>query len=161
MELLLEENPWGTRAKRRKKQRNPPGAMAQVSKLTAGIDLAEIASGVGGYALTAYLPAQLIKPSAGKTTLSTGQQFMRVGIAAGAALLIGWLGTQFLGSKRARGAAFGGMVGAGVLAINTIRPTTIGEGDLGESVSLRRIGDARLVSPPTNRSEERVSGIYP
>ena len=186
MEVLLEENPfnpWYKQPRRHKwaalkgrygrswkSHRNPFGGetlnprrarnpiAGALGGLTQGVDVMDGVAAVAGLAAATMLPGVIIKSP-------TGNKFLKVAIAFGAAFGVSMLMRKFVSSKAGNAAIMGGIAGAGVQLLNTVRPGTIG-GELG-SGPVRfigaggRIGDARLVSPSMSREGENVSLIQP
>ena len=112
------DNPWvgsyNPRRHRRKSVRNPAAGVAtQVQRWTMGVDLMDVLAGGLGLVLATSIPNQFIKPT-GAASLTIGQKWSKVLIAAVSAVAAGFA-VSAMGQKRAaKSAIIGGLAGAGV-----------------------------------------------
>lgn len=154
MELQLLENPIRFERNRRSRRKNP---MAGLKSITAnwmqGVGAMDIASAIAGMAAATLIPSKM-------ATDTTANKWLKVGASALSAVGVGLLAKQFMGTKAGASAVLGGLAGAGAMAINTFRPSTIVITRPTAS-PVGRIGSQFNVSPPRMRSEETVSVIEP
>ncbi len=105
---------------KRKKHHNPKAmAVPVVGKYLQGVGVMDIAGALVGLVAATAIPNLLIKPSTGKTDLSTGQKWAKVGVAAATAIGAGYL-MNMVAKGTGKSAIVGGMAGTGVQLLGTL-----------------------------------------
>ena len=137
---MLLENPY--RHRRHHARRNP--VSSSVSKLTQGVDIQEIGAAVAGVAVASLLPGYIIKT----TAPTTQQKLLKLGVALGAAVAVGYLAKRFMGPSAGKAAVIGGLAGTAAQAINSFTTLKIA-GPAAPFIS-------RVSSPPVNRNIGRT-----
>ena len=170
MKVLLEENPLGgstmyfdefgnpMRRKRARRRRNPLNSLAGVGAIrgwTQGVDLIDIAAGVGGMAAAAMIPGTVVK-----TAETGGQKFLKVIVAVGCALGAGFLAKTAISPSAGKAAIIGGLAGTGIQVIGMVTGLKLGS-PVGLLSSGRRIGFQETISPSFTREGETVQLIQP
>ena len=152
---------FNPRRHRRHHRRNPSlMSSAQISHWTQGVQMEDAAAAVGGLAAAYYLPGVVIKPDATGVLTST-QKWLRILVAAGAAVGVGYICKEFLKSSAAgKAAVIGGLAGTGVQVINLVKPGTVPMPSR-TALPARRFGESTVISPSPNREGETVSLIQP
>jgi len=153
LNILLEENPisevgmydfnpYGNyNPKRRKRRSNPsrnPVSVKALKDWTQGVDMTDVVAGAGGLLVSTALPSAVIVPATG-AVLTTGQKWMKVGVAAGAALFAGYVAKVALSASAGRAAIIGGLAGTGVQALAVAGVEIGGVKQLGPGRSVGRM----------------------
>ena len=131
-QLMLMQNP-----RRRKSHRRNPAWGGKSLPLVGniGVGLPEILGTSGGLVAAVMIPNLIIKPTAPATTLTTTQKWLKIGIAAGVAVGIGYLGKSLkMGGNISKAAVAGGLGGVVIQGVSMLVPAlklpTIGQGAL-------------------------------
>lgn len=138
-------------------------SLAKVNNLTQGVGIEEAASALGGWAAAAMLPGMVVK-----TADTTTQKWLKIGVAAGAAVGAGMVGRKFLSASAGKYMIAGGLAGVAAQAIALATGYQIGNQPVYGPVRrampaapVRRVGVPQTISPATTRSDETVSLITP
>lgn len=162
---MLYENPYefyNPKRKKRHAKRNPtlnPLAMTRARQWFQGIELIEVAAGLGGLAAATMIPGVIVP-----TADTTWKKIAKVGLGAGCAAGAGLVAKSF-GRDAAKAAVIGGLAGTCVQALGAFAGISIG-GErklLGPSrlPSRQGIGAAQVISPAYSRETEQVQIITP
>jgi len=122
-----------------------------------GVKPIEVAAAVGGLAAATMIPGMFIK-----TTTTTTNKLLKVGLSFVVAVVVGGFAKGIVGYEAARAATFGGLAGAGAQTLGAFTSFKIGGGNVMRSLPMGRgIAAADLVSPTRSREGENVSVINP
>jgi len=152
-EILLWDNPYGRRKRRRHMARNPLSALMPKS-LLQGVDVMDIVGGAAGLATAAALPKYFI-PDAQATT--TSKKLQRVAIAVLGAVAVGFVVATW-DKRAAKGAVIGGLAGTAITAVNTFTSVKIGATPGQEQVRL--LGDGSAAGDRVGRVATRAPGVF-
>ena len=143
-----ERNPQGGNI-----MRNTMGVRTISKQWFQGVALMEAGAALGGLAMSTMLPGMFVRDTA-----TTGQKWLKIGASALTAIGAGWV-FQNVSPTAGKYAVAGGLAGTLQQALAAFGIVTIGKKPMGGLH--RRLGEANLISPSTNRGDETVSVIIP
>jgi len=135
---------------------NPKAMAGTMREWTQGVDMMDMVAGVSGLAAATMLPGALVKADA-----TMGMKFLKIAIAAGAAIGAGSLARSMISASAGKAAVIGGLAGTGAQVLAVTTGFQIGGGMRMLPAGRRRIGETTLVSPPQSRDAETISVIQP
>jgi len=95
-----------------------------VGTLTQGVGIEDAVAAIAGLALSTVVPGVIVKPAAAGGALTDTQRWMKVLTGVAVALAAGY-GAEMVSRGSGKAAVLGGLAGAGVNAINVLKPGII------------------------------------
>lgn len=163
MPYFIEENPYGRRNPR--KRRNPSNPVSKLGSTvkgwSQGVSMEQVIGGGVGLIATTIIPPKIIRTA----PVTVVQKLAKVALSAGIAMAAGMLARR-VSPKAAQAVVIGGLAGVVYTSIITFTNFIPGANLTGNvqrvrAISSGRVAGSAVVSPAMSRENETVSLITP